>query len=133
MRQYRIAAIPGDGIGTEVIEAGVEVIQALAKRDGGFELAVENFDWGTDYYLKHGGMMPEDGLEQIQSVDSIFLGAVGFPGVADHEKGRDPDHFAADSGPDPKLTEDLRRAEDVPGAVTDRGMRTSPSPPKRDH
>jgi len=84
MRQYRIAAIPGDGIGTEVIEAGVEVIQALAKRDGGFELAVENFDWGTDYYLKHGKMMPEDGLEALKPFDAIYFGSAGDPRVPDH-------------------------------------------------
>ena len=84
MRQYRIAAIPGDGIGTEVIEAGVEVIQALARRDGGFELLVENFDWGTDYYLKHGRMMPEDGLEALKPFDAIYFGSAGDPRVPDH-------------------------------------------------
>ena len=84
MRQYRIAAIPGDGIGTEVIEAGVEVVQALAKRDGGFELAVENFDWGTDYYLKHGRMMPEDGLDALKPFDAIYFGSAGDPRVPDH-------------------------------------------------
>ncbi|MBL6598452.1 MAG: tartrate dehydrogenase [Alphaproteobacteria bacterium] len=84
MRQYRIAAIPGDGIGTEVIEAGVEVIQALAARDGGFELAIENFDWGTDYYLKHGKMMPEDGLEALKPFDAIYFGSAGDPRVPDH-------------------------------------------------
>ncbi len=84
MRQYRIAAIPGDGIGTEVIEAGVEVIQALAARDGGFELAIENFDWGTDYYLKHGKMMPEDGLEALKPLDAIYFGSAGDPRVPDH-------------------------------------------------
>jgi tartrate dehydrogenase/decarboxylase/D-malate dehydrogenase len=84
MRQYRIAAIPGDGIGTEVIEAGVEVIQALAARDGGFELAIENFDWGTDYYLKHGKMIPEDGLEALKPFDAIYFGSAGDPRVPDH-------------------------------------------------
>ena len=84
MRQYRIAAIPGDGIGTEVIHAGVEVIQALAARDGGFSLEIENFDWGTDYYLEHGRMMPEDGLEALKSFDAIYFGSAGDPRVPDH-------------------------------------------------
>ncbi len=74
MRQCRIAAIPGDGIGTEVIQAGVEVIKALAARDGGFSLSIETFDWGTDYYLKHGRMMPEDGLESLKPFDAIYFG-----------------------------------------------------------
>jgi tartrate dehydrogenase/decarboxylase/D-malate dehydrogenase len=84
MRQYRIAAIPGDGIGTEVIKAGVEVIQALAARDGGFSLSIENFNWGTDYYLEHGRMMPDDGLEALKPFDAIYFGSAGDPRVPDH-------------------------------------------------
>jgi tartrate dehydrogenase/decarboxylase/D-malate dehydrogenase len=84
MRQYRIAAIPGDGIGTEVIKAGVEVIQALAARDGGFSLSIENFDWGTEYYLEHGRMMPDDGLEALKPFDAIYFGSAGDPRVPDH-------------------------------------------------
>lgn len=84
MRQYRIAAIPGDGIGTEVIAAGVEVIQALAARDGGFSLSIESFDWGTDHYLKHGRMMPEDGLKDLEPFDAIYFGSAGDPRVPDH-------------------------------------------------
>jgi tartrate dehydrogenase/decarboxylase/D-malate dehydrogenase len=84
MRHHRIAAIPGDGIGTEVIQAGIKVLRALAARDGGFELAVETFDWGTDYYLKHGRMMPEDGLEMLKPFDAIYFGSAGDPRVPDH-------------------------------------------------
>jgi tartrate dehydrogenase/decarboxylase / D-malate dehydrogenase len=84
MRHYSIAAIPGDGIGTEVIKAGVEVIQALASRDGGFSLSIEDFDWGTEYYLKHGRMMPEDGLEALKPFDAIYFGSAGDPRVPDH-------------------------------------------------
>jgi isocitrate/isopropylmalate dehydrogenase len=62
MKTYKIAAIPGDGIGTEVIAAGIEVLEMLAKQEGGFELRFEHFDWGSAYYLKHGEMMPADGL-----------------------------------------------------------------------
>ena len=59
MKTYRIAAIPGDGIGTEVVSAGIEVLHALAKREGNFQFKVDHFDWGGEYYKKHGRMMPE--------------------------------------------------------------------------
>jgi tartrate dehydrogenase/decarboxylase/D-malate dehydrogenase len=84
MKTYSIAAIPGDGIGKEVIAAGVEVLEALAARDGGFKLAVTPYDWGSDYYHRHGRMMPDDGLDAIRSADAIFFGAVGAPDVPDH-------------------------------------------------
>ena len=84
MKRYRIAVIPGDGIGKEVIPAGVEVLAALAQRDGGFELAFDHFDWGSDYYKANGVMMPADGREQIRRHDAIFFGAVGAPDVPDH-------------------------------------------------
>jgi tartrate dehydrogenase/decarboxylase/D-malate dehydrogenase len=84
MKTYRIAAIPGDGIGGEVISAGVEVLQALAERDGGFGFAVETFDWGGDYYLRHGRMMPEDGRDQIRDHDAILFGSAGHPDIPDH-------------------------------------------------
>src|SRR5215218_3292441 len=84
MNSYKIAAIPGDGIGKEVIAAGVEVLQALAARDGGFKLDFETFDWGSDYYKKHGVMMPENGRETLKSFDAIYFGAVGAPDVPDH-------------------------------------------------
>ena len=84
MRHYRIAAIPGDGIGTEVIAAGIEALNACAKRDGGFTFAFDHFDWGSDYYKKHGIMMPENGRDQIKDHDAIFFGAVGAPDVPDH-------------------------------------------------
>jgi tartrate dehydrogenase/decarboxylase / D-malate dehydrogenase len=84
MRTYRIAAIPADGIGKEVIAAGLDVLAALEKRDGGFRLEVEHFPWGSDYYRQHGRMMAEDGLERLRCVDAIFFGAVGDPGIPDH-------------------------------------------------
>ncbi len=80
---YRIAAIPGDGIGQEVIAAGIEVLDALAAREG-FRLAFDHFDWGSDYYRRHGLMMPADGLDAIRGHDAIFFGAVGAPDVPDH-------------------------------------------------
>lgn len=84
MKTYRIAAIPGDGIGVEVIAAGVEVLQALAARDGSFGFAFDHFDWGSDYYKRTGLMMPADGRDRIKDHDAIFFGAVGAPDVPDH-------------------------------------------------
>ncbi|SEG08234.1 tartrate dehydrogenase [Bosea lathyri] len=84
MKTYKIAAIPGDGIGVEVIAAGVEVLEALAKRDSSFGFAFDHFDWGSGYYKRTGLMMPEDGREQIKNHDAIFFGAVGAPDVPDH-------------------------------------------------
>lgn len=84
MRTHKIAAIPGDGIGKEVIAAGLEVLEACARIDGGFELRFEHFDWGSDYYKKHGLMMPADGLGQLRGADAIYFGAVGAPDVPDH-------------------------------------------------
>ena len=84
MKTYKLAAIPGDGIGKEVIAAGLEVLEVLAKRDGGFRFEVTHFDWGSDYYKKHGIMMPADGLKHLKPVDAIYFGAVGAPDVPDH-------------------------------------------------
>ena len=84
MRTHRIAAIPGDGIGSEVIEVGIEVLTALAQRSGDFTLEFDRFDWGSDHYRRHGTMMPADGLAAIEGADAIFFGAVGAPDVPDH-------------------------------------------------
>ncbi len=84
MRTYRIAAIPGDGIGTEVIAAGVQALEASAARDGGFTLAFDHFDWGSEYYKRHGVMMPADGRDQIKGHDAILFGSAGAPDVPDH-------------------------------------------------
>ncbi|HLJ21271.1 MAG TPA: isocitrate/isopropylmalate family dehydrogenase, partial [Stellaceae bacterium] len=65
MREHRIAAIPGDGIGKEVIAAGLEVLRTLERRDGGFRLAVEHFPWGSDYFRAHGELMPKDGVATL--------------------------------------------------------------------
>jgi len=84
MNTYRIAAIPGDGIGTEVIAAGLEVLAALAERDGGFRIEPVHFDWGSARYLSEGAMMPADGLDQIRDFDAIYFGSAGDPRVPDH-------------------------------------------------
>ena len=83
MRRYRIAAIPADGIGPEVISAGLEALEALASR-AGFALDVDHYDWGSDYYRRTGRMMPADGLAQLQAADAIYFGAVGAPDLPDH-------------------------------------------------
>ena len=82
MRRYRIAVIPGDGIGNEVLPEGQKVLEAAA--GGAFGLEWVNFDWSCERFAKTGSMMPRDGLEQLRSFDAIYLGAVGFPGVPDH-------------------------------------------------
>ncbi len=84
MKTYTIAAIPADGIGPEVISAGLTVLDALAARDGGFRLDVTQFDWGSDHYRAHGRMMPEDGPDRLKAFDAIYFGAVGAPDVPDH-------------------------------------------------
>jgi tartrate dehydrogenase/decarboxylase/D-malate dehydrogenase len=84
MKTYRIAAIPGDGIGSEVISAGVEVLHALAKREGSFDFAVDAFDWGGEYYKKHGRMMPENGRDLVRHHDAILFGSAGHPEIPDH-------------------------------------------------
>lgn len=83
VKTYRIAAIPGDGIGNEVIPAGIEVLDALAAK-AGFGLSFERFDWNSARYLKTGAYIPEGGLEKLKKFDAIFFGAVGSPDVPDH-------------------------------------------------
>lgn len=84
MRTYKIAAIPADGIGPEVIKAGADVLQALETKLGYIKFDLTYFDWGSNYYKKNGEMMPSDGLEQLKPFDAIFFGAVGAPDVPDH-------------------------------------------------
>ena len=83
MASYSIAVIPGDGIGQEVVPAAMQVVDAAGRRFG-FDCRWTSFDWGCERYTRTGGMMPEDGLEQLSRHDAIFLGAVGYPGVPDH-------------------------------------------------
>jgi tartrate dehydrogenase/decarboxylase/D-malate dehydrogenase len=84
MHSYRIAAIPGDGIGVEVIAAGLEVLETLARRDGRFHLEIQTLPWSSDFYLREGHYIPEGGLEQLRRFDAIFFGAVGSQKVPDH-------------------------------------------------
>jgi tartrate dehydrogenase/decarboxylase / D-malate dehydrogenase len=80
---YRIALIPGDGVGQEVLPAALRVLSAVAGAHG-FELECEELPWGSGYYLRTGRMMPEDGLSTLREFDAIFLGAVGSAEVPDH-------------------------------------------------
>lgn len=84
MKTHRIALLPGDGIGKEVVPAGVKVLEAAAQAEGTFALEFEPFEWGCEYYLRTRRMMPEDGLERLQPFDAIYLGAIGHPTVPDH-------------------------------------------------
>src|ERR687883_83378 len=84
MGTHRIACIPGDGIGKEVIAAGEEVLRHLAERTRGLELSFQSFPWGSDYYLAHGRMMPEGALAELKGFDTIYFGSAGDPRVPDH-------------------------------------------------
>ncbi len=77
---YRIASIPADGIGPEVIDAGVAVLKKLSSTLNTFSLNFENFDWGSDYYKKNGRFLPDDALKTLKTFDAILFGAVGAPG-----------------------------------------------------
>jgi tartrate dehydrogenase/decarboxylase/D-malate dehydrogenase len=82
-RAYRIAVIPGDGIGKETVPEGLRVLEAAARRFG-FALRLDEYDWSCERYAKTGAMMPVDGLDQLRDKQAIFFGAVGWPGVPDH-------------------------------------------------
>ena len=80
---HRIAVIGGDGIGPEVIEAGCQVLDALMQAEPGLDIQFQRYDWGSDYYRKHGVMMPPDGVAQVAKHDAIFFGAVGDKDLPD--------------------------------------------------
>lgn len=84
MKHFNIALIPGDGIGPEVVNEGVKVLKAIEEIDPSLSFSFEQFPWGCEYYVKHGKMMDDDGLEKLKVFDAIYLGAVGYPGVPDH-------------------------------------------------
>jgi tartrate dehydrogenase/decarboxylase/D-malate dehydrogenase len=84
MKTYRIATIPGDGIGKEVVPAGQQVLEAVAAAVGTFRFEFENFGWGGDWYREHGEMMPDDGLDALRDKDAILFGSAGDPHIPDH-------------------------------------------------
>jgi len=84
VKTYRIATIPGDGIGKEVIPAGRRVLETLAGAGAGFAVEFEDFGWGGDWYRAHGEMMPADGLDALRAKDAILFGSAGDPHIPDH-------------------------------------------------
>ena len=84
MKVYRIATIPGDGIGKEVVPAGRLLLESVAVTDGSFGFEFENFEWGGDYYRQRGRMMPESGLDALRDRDAILFGSAGDPDIPDH-------------------------------------------------
>ena len=84
MRTFKVAVIAGDGIGPEVLAEGIKVLDKVAELDGSFKIEYTHFPWGCEYYLEHGKMMDDDGMDKLKEYDAIYLGAVGFPGVPDH-------------------------------------------------
>jgi tartrate dehydrogenase/decarboxylase/D-malate dehydrogenase len=84
MKTYKIACIPGDGIGKEVVPAGQTVLEALAAASNSFKFEFENFGWGGDWYRAHGEMMPQNGLDALRNKDAILFGSAGDPDIPDH-------------------------------------------------
>ena len=84
MKIYKIACIPGDGIGKEVVPAGQTVLEALAASSSTFKFDFENFGWGGDWFRAHGEMMPQDGLDALRGKDAILFGSAGDPHIPDH-------------------------------------------------
>jgi tartrate dehydrogenase/decarboxylase / D-malate dehydrogenase len=84
MGKYTIAVIPGDGVGREVVDEGIRVMETLGMQDPGLAFAFVRFDWGSEYHFRNGRMMPEDALETLATFDAIYLGAVGDPRLPDH-------------------------------------------------
>ena len=80
----KIAVIPGDGIGVEVMPEGIRVLEAVGSKHN-IIFDWKNFDWSCETYLETGRMMPADGIEQLSGFNAVYLGAVGFPSVPDHE------------------------------------------------
>jgi tartrate dehydrogenase/decarboxylase/D-malate dehydrogenase len=88
MKRYRIAVIAGDGIGQEVIPAGIEVLK-IAAEQGNFHCEFSEFPWGSEFYLRAGRMMDADAIETLMAFDAIYLGAIGAPSVPDHITARE--------------------------------------------
>jgi tartrate dehydrogenase/decarboxylase / D-malate dehydrogenase len=84
MGKYTIAVIPGDGVGREVVDEGIRVMETLGMQDPSLAFAFVRFDWGSEYHFRNGRMMPEDALETLATFDAIYLGAVGDPRLPDH-------------------------------------------------
>ena len=84
MKTYRLAVIPGDGVGKEVVPEGLKALRRAGEVTGALGIETADYPWSCEWYLEHGEMMPSDGLDRLRDADAIYLGAVGFPGVPDH-------------------------------------------------
>jgi tartrate dehydrogenase/decarboxylase / D-malate dehydrogenase len=84
VKKYAIAVIPGDGVGVEVLPEGLKVLRRVGELTGSFSLETTDYPWSCKWYLEHGKMMDDDGIDRLRDSDAIYLGAVGFPGVPDH-------------------------------------------------
>jgi tartrate dehydrogenase/decarboxylase/D-malate dehydrogenase len=84
VKRYRLAVIPGDGVGNEVVPEGLRAVRRAGEVTGSFSIETADYDWSCEYYTRTGRMMPEDGLSRLADSDAIYLGAVGYPGVPDH-------------------------------------------------
>lgn len=84
MPTYKIALVPADGVGPEVVNEGRKVLDSLASENEDMSFQYSSFPWGSDYYRETGRMMPEDGLEELRLHDAILFGAVGDPEIPDH-------------------------------------------------
>lgn len=114
MQTYKIAVIPGDGIGVEVVPSAIKVLDKIAKKEGTFQFEWTYFPWGCDYYLQYGEMMPADGIETLKQYDQIFLGAVGMPDIV-------PDHVSL-WGLLIKIRREMKQAINVRPAKLLRGL-----------
>jgi len=92
-RVYKIASIPGDGIGPEVISAGIDVLNTLARTYGTFSFEFTHFNWSSDVYKKTGRYIPEGGLNELKKYDAILFGAVGAPGIPSSDPSRPITHI----------------------------------------
>ena len=84
MKRYRLSIIPGDGVGREVVPEGLKAVRAAADVTGSFAIDTVDYPWSCEYYAQHGRMMDDDAMDRMRDSDSIYLGAIGFPGVPDH-------------------------------------------------
>lgn len=116
MANHKIAVIPGDGIGKEVVPAAMRVLDAAAEIHGGFSFEWTEFPWGSEYYLEHGSMMPDDGIQTLKHFDQIFLGAVGMPNLV-------PDHISL-WGLLIKIRREMQQAINVRPAKLLRGLQS---------
>ncbi|BCJ87714.1 tartrate dehydrogenase [Effusibacillus dendaii] len=123
MNRFEIAVIPGDGIGNEVVPAAIRVLDAAAEIHGGLSFAWTHFPWNCEYYLKHGEMMPQDGIATLRNFDQIFLGAVGMPNLV-------PDHVSL-WGLLIKIRREMNQSINVRPAKLLRGLQSPLRDPKQ--